>query len=451
MSSGVTPTEKLLTAYCERSFLKLWAYANPYKDDGHEMCDLIAVFGNTVFLFFDRAKPWTAGEEVTPELAWERWKRDAIDRQVKTAYGAERYIRNGRKVFLDGARTKPLPLEITPDCRVYKIIVANGVAEACKNASLENIGGSLAVAYAPADSPGINAPFFIKLDKERPVHVLDSHSMPIVLGELDTVDDFATYLQLKEEEIAQKRVISYCGEEDYLARYLAGDSEEAQATITVKSEENAHAVVLPEGAWSEFSRSDLYKRTKQADQVSYGWDQLINGACEHFVEGKTHGNANLFNQLNPVYDMVREPRHKRRLLSQRLARAIALFPEPGNGFQRWVTMVRAETPETAYVLLVLGPEPLFQRLPDWRQKRRHLLEVACGVASIKNPDLAKIVGIGVEHPNYAQADSGNDFALLVCNSLTEESRAYYRRVNEPFQFFETQNLRQEDFTVSKFA
>lgn len=78
MSSGVTPTEKLLAAFCERSFLKLWAYASPYKDDGHEMCDLIAFFGNIVFLFFDRAKPWTAGEEVTPQLAWERWKRDAF-------------------------------------------------------------------------------------------------------------------------------------------------------------------------------------------------------------------------------------------------------------------------------------------------------------------------------------------------------------------------------------
>jgi hypothetical protein len=50
-SSGVTGTERLLADFCERSFLKLWAYPNPYKDDGHEFCDLLAVFDNNVFIF----------------------------------------------------------------------------------------------------------------------------------------------------------------------------------------------------------------------------------------------------------------------------------------------------------------------------------------------------------------------------------------------------------------
>ena len=52
--SGVTATERLLSEFCERSFLKLWSYPNPYKDDGHELCDLLAVFGDTLFIFFDR-------------------------------------------------------------------------------------------------------------------------------------------------------------------------------------------------------------------------------------------------------------------------------------------------------------------------------------------------------------------------------------------------------------
>ena len=33
-SSGVTVTERMLAEFCERSFLKLWSYPNPYKDDG---------------------------------------------------------------------------------------------------------------------------------------------------------------------------------------------------------------------------------------------------------------------------------------------------------------------------------------------------------------------------------------------------------------------------------
>ena len=61
-STGVTETERVLAAFCERSFLKLWSYPNPYKDDGHELCDLLAVFGDYAFVFFDR-------ENVLPEIS----------------------------------------------------------------------------------------------------------------------------------------------------------------------------------------------------------------------------------------------------------------------------------------------------------------------------------------------------------------------------------------------
>jgi hypothetical protein len=53
-SSGQTPTEQYLSQLCERTFLNIWAYPNPYKADGKELCDLLVVFENTVFLFFDR-------------------------------------------------------------------------------------------------------------------------------------------------------------------------------------------------------------------------------------------------------------------------------------------------------------------------------------------------------------------------------------------------------------
>jgi hypothetical protein len=33
-SIGVTESERLLAEFCERSFLKLWSYPNPCKDDG---------------------------------------------------------------------------------------------------------------------------------------------------------------------------------------------------------------------------------------------------------------------------------------------------------------------------------------------------------------------------------------------------------------------------------
>ena len=42
-SRGVTQTEAYLSELCDRTFLKLWSYANPFKAPGDELCDLIAV------------------------------------------------------------------------------------------------------------------------------------------------------------------------------------------------------------------------------------------------------------------------------------------------------------------------------------------------------------------------------------------------------------------------
>src|ERR1700733_3070736 len=100
-SPGVTPTERLLAELCERSFLRLWSYPNPYKDDRKELCDLLAVFENHVFIFFDRESLQIDKNAQDAAISWARWKRDVIDSQIRSAKGAERYLKSGRKAFLD--------------------------------------------------------------------------------------------------------------------------------------------------------------------------------------------------------------------------------------------------------------------------------------------------------------------------------------------------------------
>ena len=103
-STGFTETERLLAEFCDRSFLKLWSYPNPFKDDRNELCDLLAVFGSYVFIFFDRARPLPESPHADPQLHWKRWKRNVIDKQVATAHGAVRYIRSGRPITIKAPR-----------------------------------------------------------------------------------------------------------------------------------------------------------------------------------------------------------------------------------------------------------------------------------------------------------------------------------------------------------
>lgn len=100
-SEGVSPTERLLAELCDRTFLRLWSYPNPCRDDGKELCDLLVVFQNEVLIFFDRENRRFDQNPEDVELAWRRWRKEVIDKQVATAHGAERYIRSGRSIYLD--------------------------------------------------------------------------------------------------------------------------------------------------------------------------------------------------------------------------------------------------------------------------------------------------------------------------------------------------------------
>src|SRR5471032_3039619 len=94
-----------------------------------------------------------------------------------------------------------------------------GRRKPCEQASQQNVYGSLAITYMETDG-GSTHPFHIEVDKRKPVHVLDSHNMPIVLRELDTVNDFKAYLDEKVRAAAAFEHLSYCGEEDLLGHYL---------------------------------------------------------------------------------------------------------------------------------------------------------------------------------------------------------------------------------------
>ncbi len=142
-SVGQTRTEQYLSQLCDGTFLRPWSYANPFKADGKELCDLIAVFEDNVFLFFDReSRKFDRGGDVL--LTWERWKKEAITKQIRTAAGAKRYILNHRnQIYLDANGTIALPLHIPAgELRIHKIVVAHGAKEACERFSSRNIYGA---------------------------------------------------------------------------------------------------------------------------------------------------------------------------------------------------------------------------------------------------------------------------------------------------------------------
>jgi len=439
----------MLAELCDQTFLRLWTYPNPYKDDGHELCDLMVVFDNHVFVFFDREGRHFQNTARDPQLNWERWKREVIDRQVKTASGAERYLRSGRKVFLDAARQKAFPIAIpSADLRVHKIIVAHGAKEACAGFSSDNVYGSLAVGYSNTPGGVPSFPFMVDLTKDEPVHMLDSHNLPIVLSELDTFTDLIAYLEAKTAAIGKYDFLSYCGEEDLLAHYFGNFDVPANRHFIGTREEGINGIHIGEGEWRDFLERPEYKRKKKADKSSRVWDEIVQRTCQNALDGTLLGNASLLKGQGAIQEMAREPRFSRRALSEEMVRAVQKFPETGGKIVRSVSLMPSFDKDLAYVFLQLKVEG---RDYDeaYRAKRQALLQIACGAAKNKFPHLKRIVGIGLDAPKFFQ-ETSEDFIWMDCSEWSDARRVEFEQANRDLGFFNSPSLNTRMMTVKNF-
>ena len=448
-SQGVTPTERLLNDLAERTFANLWTYPNPFKEDHKELCDLLVVFENRAFIFFDRESRKFDGNDKNIQVTWNRWKKEAIDKQIKTAQGATRYIKDGLPIFLDAKATQPFPIDLSSIEHIHRIVVAHGAKDACLAYSEDNVSGSLAVSYGNCLEAKLDFPFMLDLDRKDPVHVLDAHNLEILFSELDTVFDFSAFLEEKERAIAKYDHLSYCGEEDLLAHYFANFDERLNRYTIGTDEKNINGFMIGEGEWEGFIKIAPYKRRKQANKSSYLWDDLINRTGRNALEGKLSGNGDVWNAKSAIHEMAKEPRFSRRALSNAMIGAIQNFPESSGGMMRNLSFMPSFYPDKAYIFLQIHLENPGDYENEYRPKRQAMLEIACGAARNKFSYLNTIVGIAIDAPKFTNRNS-EDFILMDCTEWTAEQEKDYRDRNMELGFFESQNLKQVIKTNSDF-
>lgn len=225
---GTTPAERYLARLCERTFLSLWSYPSVSRDvfvpgtkTGKEVCDLLVLFEDRILIFSDKDCAMARTENI--ELDWSRWFRKAIVENARQAHGAERWIcKYPSRLFLDRACTIPLPISPSIHARTkfHLIVVAHAVSGRCR----EMLGGSGSLMLR-SDLKGKDAhvhPFAVgDLNPAKSfVHVLDDTTLDILMLELDTVSDFVSYLDKKEELIRKGPTLLAAGEEELLSNYL---------------------------------------------------------------------------------------------------------------------------------------------------------------------------------------------------------------------------------------
>ena len=320
-AEAVTPSEGYLRELCDRTFLSLWSYPNPFRDqagsdqDGKELCDLLVVFDNNIIFFSDKHCDFP--DSANLDLDWARWYRRAIVKSARQLWGAERWIReHPDRVFLDSKCTKKFPLSLvpTPTTALHRVVIAHGAAARC----IRELGGSGSLMLnsaivgndheLPREKGGV--PFMVgHVDPARGyVHVLDDTTLEVLLKTLDTAADLSAYLTKKATFIDSGVALFAAGEEELLAHYLTHLNANKEYDFVF--EDGVNAVTLTEGFWQDFVSSPERTSQLDANRVSYVWDGIIERFTHHFLQGTSQflSDTTLSSHEQILRFFAREPR-----------------------------------------------------------------------------------------------------------------------------------------------
>lgn len=417
-ANGVTESERYLKLLCDHTFLSLWSYPEVYKDqvsdkgtEGKEVCDLLVVFENHIIIFSDKDCQFPNSGKL--ELDWNRWFKRAIQKSADQVWGAERWIKQHQnRLFLDRAYSSPFPIDI-PDlltARFHLIVVAHDTSMRCQ----QELGGS--------GSLIINSS--VKLD--------------IVLGTLDTISDFVSYLTKKEKFLRSDTVIFATREEDLLAYYLKNLNDKDEHDFVIPSHVKGQVThLIFDSHWEEFSQSPERQAQVSADKISYVWDKVIESFSKDVVEDTqyftTHPGVKATESL--LRFLARESRFRKRNLAAALCGLIESAPKD----MRATRYVCSSSPQEPYYVFLTLPQFNWMTYEQYREARRSLLETCCSTVKIKFSDAQHIVGIATE-PGFDNGGRSQDAMYFDVTDWTEEDTARAKEASEKLNILKNPNM-----------
>lgn len=416
-----TRTERHLERLCRASFLRMWAHRSPYrlqKDNknaaqGKELCDLLAVFEDDVFIFSDKEVAWK--DHPVDGIAWKRWYHRAITQSVTQIAGAERWLRSHPElVFANKACSEPLPVAIpsVASARFHRIAVAHGSSRPCQR-HFGGGSGSLVLNTLV----GASVAFTIGREGTRHsfVHVFDEATLGLILTNLDTLPEFRDYILAKERLLTEGKEIIATGEEDLLATYLTRMDPRQPNKHGFGNTDGYHMIVVTEGEWTDFERSPEKAARDAANADSYMWDRLIDKFAKHSIDRTHHFTSSTGPQqtertlrlLNAV------PRTGRRTLVQECYDQLSRMGS--HSYRVWGGRNPGKS-EPAFTFLAVRRDE-GEDYTEYRRRRLYMLTMCTALSRIRNPDIHAHVGIGY---GPFDNDTSEDVVLIDNDSWSQE-------------------------------
>jgi len=222
-----------------------------------------------------------------------------------------------------------------------------------------------------------------------------------ILYELDTITDFIAYLRAKESLVQQgKQITIIGGEEQLLAFYLLNNHSFSRL-------DTATHIMLMDDIWHGLQSEARYKAKKKQDEISYGWDGIINRAHEGSTEYELIAR-----------ELARPNRFHRRFLSKTFydAHVIAHNDIRPNTFRRFT-----ELEGVTYCFIFCSEK---ESLSD----REAELHATCYVARGKYRKNKLVIGIATE--KHLKPTCSYSFCRLEIPTWTEENQAAMEEIQQ---------------------
>ena len=438
-ADGVTESERYLAKLGEKSFLNLWSYPSPFRDqklkgkgDGKELCDLLVVCDRHVIIFSEKTIEWP---NAALDVAWSRWARRALESSAKQVKGAERWIAEfPDRVFLDRECTIPFPIDFPPiDARVvHRVLVARGASQACREYFGEGSGSLLIRPDIRDDHHWSNRvetkPFSVgDLDPSGSfVHVFDEIALDIVLSELDTIRDFTDYLEKRQAFIRSGDLLEAHGEENLLAFYAVKINADGDHDFVYDKKDAP--VSIDRQHYKELIRDPRYIAKKHEDEISYLWDKLIEVFTNRMLDGTSivldgYEFELRKNELGVRY-MALQSRFARRSHGQAVVGALEKGKNADRFFRTMLSPDSSKENDTAFFIQTFKYLDWMEDKGGYEQYRRKRTEGALIYAQgllERYPHLERVVGISREPPAQGRGVS-EDLIYAEQAEWTDEER-----------------------------
>jgi hypothetical protein len=337
------------------------------------------------------------------------------------------------RVFSDPNCTEPLrvPLPDLPRAKYHLVAFAWGAGDACQQFVGPQSSRSLMIKSDLVGDAHLQDPFCIgRIDASRQfVHVFDEMSLQCVMNEIDTTPDFVEYLSKRAALLADpNRMIFAPGEEELLASYLTHlDENDTHSFLEPSEGTGFDGVAFAEGGWNHYIGHKQRKAKFDANEISYLWDHLIEHLIGELRESSAPqpvGDPGTLNRETALRVMASETRFSRRMFGRHVAEVMEQTQNlpPRKSFVR-VGFVR-ERPETAYLFLVLAPDPSRPQ-EEYQRARSNILAAYCKVLTVELLEARQIVGIAMVPAGVTP--TSETLLFMRTEDLTNELRSEARR------------------------